>query len=479
MSPLAPSIAAYRAGTVSFETLMEHAASRSLLDSRSLGAVYTPSWVVAAILDHLAPQHHDTILDPAVGRGAFLIPLLERTTATMTAQEAYDWMCAHTLAVDIDPTALADLDAIIRAWYWRRWRFVLPGGDLPNLRLGNSLKDPLPACTIALGNPPYIRIQSLDPAMRQWLQAHYTSCALGNVDLYYAFIELALRTAQKVGFIVPNSFLTTRSGAALRHMLDGRVSHIVDYGSRRVFPGVGTYTCLLFAQAHATNATITSAATGQTRPFSPTTTRPTPARAVLGGIATLCDKAYAVVREGDQFTAVLTGMPVEAGIVRPLIKATKFRGSTQDWTSFVIHPYANGALLDPTQLAAFPQALAHLNAVRPLLDARDRGKTDRYPEWYAYGRAQGLTPLQGPQALIVPAMMGGQSQPRLTDISPLLHWGAPLLTSGYGVDAPTPTDIEALLSARFWDTVRTHGAAKPGKDEEYHSVASWMVKGQT
>jgi len=479
MRPLALAIQSYADGQIGLDAVMAQAAQQGL-EQRDLGAVYTPQHIVARILDRLDPQPHHHILEPAVGRGAFLIPLLERTTAQMTPEAALDWLCGHTHAIDIDPEALADLDAILRAWFVRRWNWRVPLDRFPNLHAADGLAAPLPRhFDIALGNPPYIRFQTLPPAQRAWLQKHYRSCAKGNVDLYYAFIERALQAADRVGFIVPNSFLTTQSGQALRGLLDGRVSDILDFGAERVFPGVGTYTCLLFAQAAATQATITDAATGASRPFAPHTARPAPVRTALAGIATLCDKAYMVERQGARFTARLTGLPIEAALVRPFIKITKFRDAHPDWDSFILHPYADGQPLTPAQMAQFPQAMAHLEAVRPLLEARDRGKTHGYPQWYAYGRAQGLTPLHGPQALLVPAMLGGQAQPRLANLTPLLAWGKPLFCSGYAVDAPTAADIDALTSDRFLDTVRAHGAPKPGTGGSvFYSVASWMVKGQ-
>lgn len=477
---LSSSIAAYANATLDFEALMQEAAQQAIGPQRVEGTVYTPSWIVARILDTIAPTAQDRVLDPAVGRGAFLIPLLEHTTQGMSAQDALSWLNNHTASYDVDAAALDDLRAILCAWFWRTYRLDVPPSAITALHHGDGLTPQPQRFDAVIGNPPYIRFQAMDAATRTSLQARFLSCAKGNVDLYYAFIEHALACADRVGFVVPNSFLTTQSGKTLRALLDGRVSSIVDFGHDRVFPGIGTYTCLLFAQANPTGATITDHASGTTRPYAAHTPRPPILRSVSTGIATLCDKAYAVERQGDQFIATLTGLPVEKALVRPLIKATKFRGSTHDWTTFVLHPYVNGTVLDPTSMASYPLALAHLEAVRPLLEARDKGHTQHYPAWYAYGRGQGLHPLQGPQALIVPAMMGGQSQPRLADLTPFAAYGGALLVSGYAIDHPTHADITTILSEAFIDTVRTHGAAKPGaQGQVYHAVASWMVKTQT
>ena len=397
----------------------------------------------------------------------------------MTGQQALAWLNTQVCAIDIDPQAVADLRAIVAAWFMRHHQMTLPPEALTGLHCANGLSFPENRrFDLAIGNPPYVRFQTLDVAQRTWLSETFSSCASGNVDLYYAFIERALDIANRVGFIVPNSFLSTRSGQRLRTRLEGRVEQIIDYGARRVFPGVGTYTCLLFAGSGSPGLVV-DATTGHTQPFMAQPVHPKPVRAVRSGIATLCDKAYAVERRGEQFFARLTGLPVERDLVRPLVKITKFRGADETWDQFILFPYQRGELLSPAQMEAFPQARAHLDAVRSLLDARDRGKKT-YEQWYAYGRAQGLKDIKGPEALLVPAMMGGQSQPRLANLAPLFAWGAPVFCSGYVIDQPTSEDIEAIMSDRFGTTVAAHGAAKPGaKGEIYHTVSSWMVKGQT
>lgn len=480
MSPLSADIQAYARGEIDLTTLMDKAAFSAILDSRVVGTVYTPLWIVERILERLNPRPEDRVLDPAVGRGAFLIPLLERTTRGMDGPSALAWLNTNTASYDVDARALDDLRSILQAWFVRTHNLVVARDSITAIHQADTLQAHIGRFTMVIGNPPYIRFQALHPDARAALQARYASCAQGNVDLYYAFIERALEAADRVGFVVPNSFLITQSGTNLRRLLDGRVESIVDFGAERVFPNIGTYVCLLFTGKAPQQGLIEDHTTGMKRPFSVEPPRTAPVRTVTTGIATLCDKAFAVHREGDRFLATHTGLPVEQALVRPLLKVTKFRGDASAWGQFVLYPYANGVVLAPEALDAYPLARAHLDAVRPLLEARDRGNTARYPQWYAYGRGQGLLPLQGPTALLIPAMMGGASQPLLADISPLQAYGGPLISSGYAVDNPTNEDATAILSERFQDTVRAHGAAKPGsKGALFYTVASWMVKGQT
>lgn len=105
-----------------------------------------------------------------------------------------------------------------------------------------------------VGNPPYIRIQLLkqsDPDQLRYFGSHYLSASQGSYDIYVIFVEKGLSLLNKrglLGYILPNKFLTTDYGTALRESLvaSKAVSQIVDFGHAQVFDGATTFTCLLF-----------------------------------------------------------------------------------------------------------------------------------------------------------------------------------------------------------------------------------------
>src|SRR5450759_4655995 len=76
-----------------------------------------------------------------------------------------------------------------------------------------------------IGNPPYIRIQTLKESSPQEIDFYkqsYTTTAKGNYDIYVIFIERGLQLLNrigKLGFILPNKFFTTDYGGALRELL--------------------------------------------------------------------------------------------------------------------------------------------------------------------------------------------------------------------------------------------------------------------
>lgn len=104
-----------------------------------------------------------------------------------------------------------------------------------------------------IGNPPYIRIQSLreyQPEEIEYFERHYKS-ATGKYDLYILFLEKATRLLDEngiLGMIVPNKFLVSDYGSEIRSLLtrEGGINKLISFGDYQIFEGVSIYTCLLF-----------------------------------------------------------------------------------------------------------------------------------------------------------------------------------------------------------------------------------------
>jgi type I restriction-modification system DNA methylase subunit len=71
---------------------------------------------------------------------------------------------------------------------------------------------------LIIGNPPYIRIQNVEPAYRKLLRDKFSTCLFGNSDIYYAFFEQALKLS-KVGGCVS---LITPSSCSIRNQKSSR-----------------------------------------------------------------------------------------------------------------------------------------------------------------------------------------------------------------------------------------------------------------
>lgn len=107
---------------------------------------------------------------------------------------------------------------------------------------------------LAIGNPPYIRIQTLtksDPKLAAYFKHRYASAKKGNYDLYVCFVERGLELLHQNGqlaFIQPHKFFNAQYGEPLRELLarGKHMRHVVHFGDQQIFPGATNYVCLLF-----------------------------------------------------------------------------------------------------------------------------------------------------------------------------------------------------------------------------------------
>ena len=105
-----------------------------------------------------------------------------------------------------------------------------------------------------IGNPPYIRIQTMQetqPQAVEYFGRNYASATAGNYDIYVVFTEKALalmRSTGRTGFIVPHKFFSAEYGQPLRGLIGNghHLNHVVHVGDQQVFTSATTYTCLLF-----------------------------------------------------------------------------------------------------------------------------------------------------------------------------------------------------------------------------------------
>ena len=118
--------------------------------------------------------------------------------------------------------------------------------------IGQVTKDGGFDCVI--GNPPYIRIQTLQqfsPEEAAYLKSSYRTATSGNFDIYVCFVERGLsllRENGRLGFILPSKFFQTDYGKELRTLIveAHALEKLVDFSHLQVFDGPTTYTCLLF-----------------------------------------------------------------------------------------------------------------------------------------------------------------------------------------------------------------------------------------
>jgi len=315
-----------------------------------------------------------------------------------------------------------------------------------------------------IGNPPYIRSQSLGDAQRQYY-GHTYKAATGTYDIYVLFVERALSLINKsgrIGYILPNKFYTTDYGAGLRNLLTepNYIERIVDFEDGQVFAGAGTYTNLLFLSRDAGGApqyvrlgkvyeaegvaglarvltgddmqferlhldpgegtwTLAVGESGDllTRLQSAYPSLSTLSPHIFQGLKTSADKVYMVRVKGLQgdLCEVETGtgltVLIERSILRPVVKGEHVQ---RYWIDFaeniqIIYPYKVSAdgrahILGQDVLEGdFPYTWAYFKSNDKILRARDRGTWSQRADWYAYARSQNIGTFVG-EKLLLPYM---------------------------------------------------------------------------
>ncbi|MBN3037652.1 MAG: N-6 DNA methylase [Candidatus Diapherotrites archaeon] len=281
-------------------TVLQTTAKRAKLTEgkshrKAQGIYYTPTYIVDYIVKNTLgelikkkkPADVDKIrvLDPACGSGSFLIKafdVLDDYYAKNDKSYAQSKLGGdgaritkkieilknNIYGVDLDEKAveIAQLNLLLKM---AEKRHLLPSleGSIKN---GNSLIDD-PAVAedkafdwnkqfedvmkeggfdVVIGNPPYIRIQTLNKPDVDYFNRNYET-PTKNYDIYILFIEKAfklLKNGGVMGFILPHKFFQGEMGEKLRYFIrkNNALYKIVDFGTNQVFEDASTYTCLLF-----------------------------------------------------------------------------------------------------------------------------------------------------------------------------------------------------------------------------------------
>ena len=249
------------------------------------GIYYTPLFVVRYIVRNtvvkaleaarerggMAAARRIRVLDPACGSGSFLIAafdvlndwLKENDPALREDSRRKQHILRENLyGVDKDPQAVA----VTRLNLWLRavdQRAKLP--DIPNIREGDSLVDEVfdwpqefpnvfetGGFDVVIGNPPYVRQESLAEVFKRYAETKYYSFAR-RADIYVYFYERALnllRDGGFLGFISSNKFMRANYGKGLRaYLLDvSRLDEILDMSGLKVFKDVTVDPAIVLTQ---------------------------------------------------------------------------------------------------------------------------------------------------------------------------------------------------------------------------------------
>lgn len=424
---------------------------------KSLGQVFTPSWIVETMLDDIGYQGpailSSTIFEPGCGDGAFLVEIVSRLIAqaraeNLSPEETSDILerAVHGAEIDADAhsACLERLDALAQ-------EHGLPEVEW-DVRQENLLALPPASYDYVAGNPPYVRTRLLSPETKALIRQTSHLSQRGMTELYLAFCEWGLRALAphgRLSLLVPNSILGNDSAAAFRRYCveKGLIKRLVNFDSATPFE-VSTYVCIIECERGEdeeqgrTSAPVRISSwekgTGFVErgvvDFSPDDVWRAPSvddhaflascltSPTIGDIAT---PATGIQLSGVSIFACPTperlpggllrfnGHIIEEGITRPAVKTTTFQGGEP--TDRVIFPYEhdeNGryrVMSEERVTRDFPLAYAYLSLHRDTLAARTLG--DKKGAWFQYGRTQGFGTIDKWKLIVARDVPGERTEP--------------------------------------------------------------------
>lgn len=429
------------------------------------GVFYTPKRTAAFICRQAltaAPRISNdepiNILDPAMGCGEFLVNMLENLTSADAPFEERYFMARDALIHSLHGVDIQE--GAVRVARLRLWLALLhlafDTGEYAlimqtvqeedvykalteNIRTTDSLGGAPGALHwtfrkhfhIIVGNPPFVRIQELSAEQRQHLRDNF-SLAQGKFDLSILFIEQAAALLHEKGacwFVLPNKFLSTSYGRAVRNFLSDTftVQALLDFQRLPLFPDASAYVCILGLEKGR------SGEPGVYAPALPEDNspddvfsrfhqggRPLPSELLSGRaphalkngastapLAQVCSHIFqGIISGGDKLLYLLdmgkkkgelrrvktqdTGKAhwIESALLRPLVMGRDLKRYTPPQPAMLaLYPYAFKAgenlLLDEKSLREqAPRAFAYLKARKAELSARGSQRM-HYKSWYA------------------------------------------------------------------------------------------------
>jgi type I restriction-modification system DNA methylase subunit len=301
-------------------------------------------------------------------------------------------------------------------------------------------------CDAVIGNPPYIRIQTLQEASPidvDFFKKKYKAASKGNYDIYVVFVEKGLGLLNqkgRLGFILPHKFFNAQYGEPLRRVIaEGKhLAKVVHFGDQQVFEDATTYTCLMFLDKTAheefefervrnleswrtseisikgeiDSANVTEKewnfSVGEgSKLIEKLSKMPERlediAKRIFQGLKTGADPVF-ILEERQNGTyysnALKREVSIENTFLRPLYKSGEMKRYTLRKNSrYVIFPYQNGKLIGWNEITSkAPKTAEYLKACKETLAKRENGRWAGN-QWYCYSRNQALEIISSPKIL--------------------------------------------------------------------------------
>ena len=403
-------------------------------EKKNKGVVYTPPIIRDFILQEvISDETIPVLIDPSCGCGAFLI------SAVRSIKKKYkitynDLYAKNIYGADIDAHSIEKCKVLLSLLAIENDGEII--NNYPNLFVCNSLerfrmKKYKNKFDAVVGNPPYVRAKNIDSNAKASLSKW--SVVAGNTDLYIPFYQLGMELLKPdgiLGYISPNTFLQSVNGRGLRNYIrDEKASvRIINFKDAQKFQGITSYTCVVLLRLDGnsiveyamsvdgrlrdcqyTNYDISAYIDNQTWRFGNSDVdkliykiEHQPQKlddyGIRNGLATLCNDLFFFTSNSEDsryFYRTYNGKSykIEKRICIDVAKPNIMRSEIDliRKGEKAIFPYENGAVIPEKKMQAeYPYAYGFLKEYKDKLNSRDKGKTDNYPAWYAYGRTQGM-----------------------------------------------------------------------------------------
>lgn len=456
-------------------------------NKKNEGVVYTPKYIADHIVKNIHYQLNETVFEPSAGHGIFIFSLLEHVEEHfhLTHEQLRKWFEDKVFTNELSYEKMTDFQHLLSIYFSHKNEYAI---KFNKITFGDTLKKSYPCkFDVLIGNPPYIRTKNLNSDYLQWLRQSFHSCKQGNVDIFYAFMEMSLNIAHRSSMIVPNSFINNKSAFNLRQIIKPYINTITDFKAALIFDPVRTYTCIYqFSDKQTESMSYSNHLNGDLVTFLKeqlsdqhwifdvrTHKKLLPDNIVTrSGTATLKDKAYIIenpetqIIEGIEYiNHTYHGVKylIEKAATLDFYKITKMNKSYR-----IINPYdENFNIIKETDMQKkYPYLYAFFNEIKADLNSRDKGKTEKYESWYAYGRKQGLFKNNQRYHVLIPLMTNLPIKAFLIEEEQNF-----LFSSGYVMSSSTKEEalsIKSMIeSAKFAEIIKKIGKEWPGKEKYY------------
>lgn len=213
--------------------------------------VYTPSNVVNFILDNVGFNNRygidgKHIIDNSCDNGNFLVEIVKRIFQFIpNIDRAYLETYVHGIEID-EPAyneTINRLNKIATEHHISDVKWDIRNSDALRMTDFDNRMD------YVVGNPPYCNVHHMSKENYDLLKTNFVFCSDGMTDLYIGFFEKGIQMLNSngiLGYITPNSWLTSKAGYWLRdHLYEhNNLQKIYNFDTDKLFNDATTFTCV-------------------------------------------------------------------------------------------------------------------------------------------------------------------------------------------------------------------------------------------